>query len=154
MLKVWFGYRKDGMSNPDAYFNNTYDEEWLDDELVRRMVEGVDKSMVLSRHCIESPALGQIPPERLSGGVKALILMLKAGGELREDGLVIDLIACGENCEKWIKEIGSRVDVEVCISGYDLHFSEGIQFLRLNDDKMCDGQDDWIDSCIDFINAE
>lgn len=40
------------------------------------MIKDVDDSDVLSGECIKSPVLGQIPPERLSGGVKTLLLML------------------------------------------------------------------------------
>lgn len=74
MLRVWLGFDWDANRNPDMYFNNTYREEWLDNELVKRMVKDIDRSEVVSRHCINSPVLGQIAPERLSGGVKGLIL--------------------------------------------------------------------------------
>lgn len=40
------------------------------------MIKDVDKSEVVSDECIISPVLGQIPPERLSGGVKTLLLIL------------------------------------------------------------------------------
>lgn len=32
------------------------------------MIKDIDDSEVLSGECINSPVLGQIPPERLSGG--------------------------------------------------------------------------------------
>lgn len=45
---------------------------------VKEMIRAVDKSEVLSSHAIESPVLGIIPTTRLSGGVKALILIYKS----------------------------------------------------------------------------
>ncbi|WP_405755292.1 DUF4869 domain-containing protein [Anaerovibrio slackiae] len=39
------------------------------------MIFDVDKSKVIGANLIESPVLGPIPPERLSGGVKTLLLM-------------------------------------------------------------------------------
>ena len=51
----------------------------------------VDGSKVISANAIESPVLGVIAPERLSGGVKALILMYK------EPNLIINASACGDN---------------------------------------------------------
>ncbi len=63
--------------SPDTYFKYNYEEEWFEDELVKEMVLDVDSSSVISAHAIDSPVLGVIAPERLSGGVKALIIMYK-----------------------------------------------------------------------------
>lgn len=41
------------------------------------MILRIDKSKVLSAQAVDSPALGIIPVEKLSGGVKTLILMYK-----------------------------------------------------------------------------
>lgn len=73
MLEIYFGYDEDAILSIDTYFNNVYDEDWFDDVLVKAMVRDVYGSEVLDKYCIQSPVLGQIPPERLSGGVKALI---------------------------------------------------------------------------------
>ena len=61
--------------SPDTYFKYNYEDEWFEDELVKKMVRDVDGSTVLSAHSIDSPILGIIAPERLSGGVKALMIM-------------------------------------------------------------------------------
>lgn len=58
--------------NPDAYFDNTYLDEWIIDKTTVDMVRDVDKSEVVGAGIIESPFLGPIPPVRLSGGVKEL----------------------------------------------------------------------------------
>ena len=100
MLNIYFGYDTEAILSIDKYFNNTYDEDWLDDPFVKEMVLDVDRSEVLDKYCIQSPVLGQIPPEKLSGGVKALICMYKL------DDFYVDLIVCGKNCEKWISETG------------------------------------------------
>lgn len=68
------------------------------------MVRAVDKLEVLSSHAIESPVLGIIPTTRLSGGVKALILIYK------KPELWIDCTACGENCAEWILRIAEKQD--------------------------------------------
>lgn len=105
MLNISFEMKPETIWNVDAYFNFNYLEEWFEDDLVKKMIEDVDKSKVLSPNCIESPVLGQIPPTSLSGGVKALILMLK------EPELEIWATACGDNCAKWILEIGKQQDI-------------------------------------------
>ena len=138
MLNVWFGYREDAILSIDSYFNNTFEDKWLSDDLVKRMIEDIDGSKVLSEYCIQSPVLGQIPPERLSGGVKALICMYK------DEECFLDLIVCGENCEHWIKEIGSKVDVKVSVSGYDLLFKDGIVCKCMNDGDIVRNHKDWV----------
>lgn len=72
--------------------------------LLLRRWWAVDKLEVLSSHAIESPVLGIIPTTRLSGGVKALILIYK------KPELWIDCTACGENCAEWILRIAEKQD--------------------------------------------
>lgn len=97
------------ISNVQDYFNNVYEDEWFDDELVKQMVLDVDKSEVQSANCVFSPVLGTIPITKLSGGVKALILMYK-----RPD-LIIWATACGDNCAKWIIELSKRMDIRIVL---------------------------------------
>lgn len=118
MLNIFFGYDEDAVLSVDTYFNNTYDETWLDDPFVREIIRTVDHSEVQDRQCIMSEVLGQIPPERLSGGAKALILMYE------EDDFYTDLIVCGANCEKLILDIGEQKDISCSLSGYDISFKE------------------------------
>lgn len=109
MLKVIFGEISDDVIfNVDSYFDVAYEPEWFEDPLVKEMVLDVDKSEVLSPYCIQSPVLGQISPTRLSGGVKALILMLKM------PELIVYGTSCGDNCAKWIAQIAELQDITVC----------------------------------------
>ena len=103
--------------SPDTYFKYNFEEEWFEDELVKEMVQDVDGSAVISAHAIDSPVLGLIAPERLSGGVKALIIMYK------EPELIVNASACGDNCAKWILEIGKRQDLTIRL-GYEMEFAE------------------------------
>lgn len=117
MLSIHFGYDANAVLSVDTYFNNTYDDAWLDDPFVKKIIRTVDDSEVQGRQCIVSPVLGQIPPERLSGGVKALILLYE------EDDFYTDLIVCGSNCEDLILDIAERKDIFCCLSGYDISFN-------------------------------
>jgi hypothetical protein len=149
MLEVYFGFDKECIRDIDLYFDNVYDDAWFDDELVKEMIEDVDKSKVVSRQCIESPILGQIPPERLSGGVKALICMYK------EPESYIDLIVCGSNCEKWISRISELTDFRVGMSGYDLTFDNlGIKAHCLNDGSMILNSKDWTLKMCKYVGEE
>lgn len=85
---------------------------------VKDMIKDIDNSIVLSNQCIQSPVLGQIPPERLSSGVKTCIMLYKL------DDFSPDLVVCGENCESWLSKIFRVKDCKVSMSGYDLTFRE------------------------------
>lgn len=147
MLKVRFGFDVNCIRDIDLYFDNVYDESWLEDSLVRKMILNVDKSEVIANQLIVSPVLGQIPPERLSGGVKALICMLKTDA-------YIDLIVCGPNCEDYILEIASQKELIVGMSGYDLTFSKkNIQALCLNDNFIIRNSREWILKMEEFVEA-
>ncbi len=64
--------------SPDTYFKYNYEDELFEDDFVKMMVQDVDGSTVVSAHSIDSPVLGIIAPERLSGGVKPLLLCIKS----------------------------------------------------------------------------
>ena len=131
MLAIYFGYDEDAILSVDTFFNNTYEDEWMDDPFVQRMIKAVDASDVESQHCIMSPVLGQIPPERLSGGVKALICLYML------DDFYTDLIVCGGNCEPFVPEIARQKDIKCSLSGYDILFQGLQQPVRcLNDGSI------------------
>ena len=75
MLKVYFGEMEGVLHNVETYFKNQMDYSWLEDEQAKHIIEDVDQSVVESPQCISSRVLGQIPPTRLSGGTKALLLI-------------------------------------------------------------------------------
>ena len=72
MLTIIYGDVENSIYNTSIYFKNTYEPEWIESELAKKIIKDVDDSDVLSGECINSPVLGQIPPERLSGGVKKI----------------------------------------------------------------------------------
>ncbi len=107
MLTIIFGDEPKSIYNTNVYFKNTYEPEWIKSKLARKMIKDIDDSEVLSGECIKSPVLGQIPPERLSGGVKTLLLMLN------EPDRIFNASTCGDNCAKWILEIGKQKDLTI-----------------------------------------
>ena len=107
MLTIIYGDAENSIYNTSVYFKNTYEPEWIESELAKKMIKDVDDSDVLSGECINSPVLGQIPPERLSGGVKTLLLVLN------EPDKIFNASTCGDNCAKWILEIGKQKDLTI-----------------------------------------
>lgn len=130
--------------SPDTYFKYNYEDEWFEDELVKEMVLDVDSSVVESAHAISSPILGVIAPERLSGGVKALIIMYK------EPELIVNASACGNNCAKWILEIGKRQDITVRL-GYEMEFKEPFDICIKNSGHVIHN---YVDFLMEFQEVE
>lgn len=148
MLSIFFGYDETAILSVDTYFNNVYEEEWLDDAFVRRMVMDVDGSEVVSSQCIVSPVLGQIPPERLSGGVKALICLYAM------DDFYPDLIVCGENCEPFILEIAEQKNIRCALSGYDISFETMREpILCLNDGTLMEDRRAFTEKMLKLVGA-
>ncbi|WP_455720504.1 DUF4869 domain-containing protein [Agathobacter sp.] len=107
MLTIIYGDTKDSIYNTNVYFKNTYEAEWIESDLAKKMIKDVDDSDVLGGECIQSPVLGQIPPERLSGGVKTLLLILNKPDK------IFNASTCGDNCAKWILEIAKTQDITI-----------------------------------------
>lgn len=119
MLQIFFGdYKGDNyIFNPDVYFDNVYEDEWMNDDLTKEMVQDVDGSRVIGPHLVDSPFLGPMSPDRLSGGVKTLILIA------HDDQHVFNASACGDNCASWILRIASEKDVLVRL-GHIMYFGK------------------------------
>ena len=129
MLKIYYGDLESDnyIFNPDVFFNNSYEDEWITDPLSVEMIKDVDKSNVIGPKVIDSPFLGSIPVERLSGGVKTLILMNK------DTEHIFNASACGDNCAKWILNIGKKKDLTIRL-GYLMNFGNedfDIEILNL-----------------------
>ncbi len=106
MLTIHLGEWENVQYGP-SWFKYNYKPEWLKDEFVQEMILGVDNSKYIDGLVIDSPILGPIPPERLSGGVKTLIMIYE------KPELVFDATSCGENCAPWLLEICNKKDVTV-----------------------------------------
>lgn len=107
MLKVIFGDVEDAIYNTSIYFDNTYEEEWITSDLSKRIIADIDESEVIGSECINSPILGPITPTKLSGGTKTLILINN------ETDKIFNASTCGDNCAKWLLEIGQEKDITV-----------------------------------------
>lgn len=128
--------------NPEVYFNNIYDDEWLDDSMVQEMIFQIDKSKVLSHQTVESPALGTIPVEKLSGGVKTLILMYK------KPDMIYNASYCGDNCAEWILKISKSVDLTIRL-GYLMDFKGTFNIEILNTGKTVRNSKEFIEAYIE-----
>jgi hypothetical protein len=129
MLSVYYGDMPEAIYNPVVFFKNTYEDDWITDDLSREMILDVDRSRVVGPHVIESPVLGGISPRELSGGVKTLISIYKVPER------VFNASACGDNCAKWLLKIGDMEDVTINLR-HLMDFGEGTFSIKiLNTDQ-------------------
>lgn len=125
MLNVIYGNTEDYVFNTNMYFDNTYEDSWITSDLSRQIIKDIDKSEVKSSNCIESPYLGQIPPERLSGGTKTLLLILND-----KTGNLFNASTCGDNCAKWLLQIAKDRDITIVLL-HNMDFGDNFE-LRIN----------------------
>ncbi len=125
------------MNDAPAYFDNVYEDEWLEDDLVKEMIRDVDHSEVLTPHIIESPVLGAITPRELSGGVKVLILMLK------DDSFIYNMSNCGNNCAKWVLKIAEKKDLTVFLR-HIMRFEGEFEIQIMNTGRIVHNRSEYV----------
>ncbi len=138
MLSIFFGDMPEAIYNPVRFFKNSYTDDWITDELSKKMIRDVDKSEVLGARVIDSPVLGGISPRELSGGVKTLIDIYK------QPDKVFNASACGDNCARWLLEIGDMMDVTINLR-HIMDFGKGEFLVKvLNTDQIVHNMDELI----------
>ncbi len=145
MLKIFFGEMDNVLHNVDTYFNNQYQYSWLEDDFVKALIKDVDKSVVESPECIMSPVLRQIPPTRISGGAKAVILMKYVPER------VINASNCGDNCAKWILKLGNERDIIINLNHIMEFDDNGFEIEILNNHSVVRNMSELVDTAVDFL---
>ena len=102
MLNIYFGDMPEAVYNTSVYFNYTYEDEWLTSDFAKEVIKKIDKSDVKGPHAVESPVLGVISPEKLSGGTKTLLLMAN------DPEKVFNASTCGDNCAPFILKLAKK----------------------------------------------
>lgn len=146
MLSIYLGQMDDAIYYPPVYFDNQYEDEWITEPLTIEMIKDVDKSEVVSPHLIESPVLGPISVKEISGGVKTLILM--AFDEARK---VFNASACGDNCAKWILEIGKSKDLTINLRHIMNFGKEDFEIKILNTGEMVYNMKQFIETAVEYV---
>lgn len=136
MLNVIVGEQDINDGGINSIFRANYEDEWFEDSFVKRIVMEVDKSEVISANLIISPVLGAISPERISGGSKILIMLLKEP-EIPQWGS-----SCGDNCMDLMLEISKLHDVTVKFSHCPNYFPENAEAKFLDNGEIVSCCDD------------
>lgn len=145
MLHIYFGEMDNANYGPD-WFKVNYDPEWFKDPFVQKIIKDVDKSEYVDGLIINSPVLGPIPPERLSGGAQTLIMIYE------KPELIFDATSCGENCAKLLHEIGMLKDVTVNLN-YLMKFNdvESLEVYIENEKRVVTDMEDYIMTAVKYV---
>ena len=145
MLRICFGELKEALYGP-TWFTYCHDLSWFQDERIQEMVREIDKTEYLGGSVFNSPVLGMIPPEKLSGGVKTLIVIDKMPDK------VFDATNCGENCAPMLLEIGRRTDVTVNLRAFlPLKSEDSFEIEIVNTGSIVTNEQDYALAALDCL---
>lgn len=133
MIEVRVGPMEPYDGSINVIFHGNYVDEWFDDPFVKELVMEIDESEVISPYLIISPVLGPISYERLSGGVKVLIMLYKMP-EMEQWAS-----SCGDNCLPAMSRIGKMHDVRVKFSHCPDRFPDDFQVRFVDNGEIATG---------------
>ena len=65
MLNIFYVDMKDAVYNTAAYFKYDYEDNWITDPFVKKMIKDVDQSIVMPSRVINTTVIGKIPPSEI-----------------------------------------------------------------------------------------
>ena len=142
MLHVFYGDMPEAIFNTAVFFKNSYDDEWIVDEFSKQMIADVDSSTVLGTGVIDSPVLGKIAPERLSGGVMLVKFMPER---------VFNASTCGNNCAKWLLKIAENEDRTINLRNIMDFGKDEFAIHIINDDKIVHSMKELVPIVIKYV---
>ena len=151
MLNIYYGEldKENYVFDPDTFFDNTYEDEWITDDFAKKVIKDVDHSEVIDANSIKSPVFGYISPLQLSGGVKALILMKHFPGK------VFNASNCGDNCARWILSLGEEKDFTINLY-HVMNFGNGPYNIRILNDPhaIAHNKQEFLDAGVKYLREE
>lgn len=140
MLNLYFGKLKGALLSGNGYFDSWVDESCIETDFGKRVIKEVDGGDVYDRNLIISKVLGGIPPERLSGGTKSLLILMNTDK-------IVHLCAMGDNCLPFLADIAKVKDITVCTDYYRPIFKDSTldKVHILNDDSIVYNDDEYFE---------
>ena len=145
MLKVYFGTLNDALSSGNGYFDNWIDEDCIETDFGKKIIKEIDGGDVYDKNLIVSKVLGGIPPERLSGGTKALFVLMFSNK-------VVKLSAMGDNCLPYLYDISLVKNITVCTDSYRPIFdNSGLSDVYvINSNKIVHSKSEFFNEFVDW----
>ena len=128
MLNIFYGDMKEAVYNTAGYFKYDYEDEWIVDPFVKKMILDVDKSTVMDSGVIDSPVSGKIPPVK-----------------------VFNASTCGDNCAKWLLEIAKEEDRTINLRHLMNFGKKPFKIRILNTDQIVHSMEELVPIAGEFV---
>lgn len=98
----------------DGFFDGYFEDHWIDDYWAPKVLQEIDKSKFIAPKVVDSPMLGPISHERISGGSKLLIMMNNI------QNIVYEGDNLGDNCWPLFLELSKQKDFMISLSYFPI----------------------------------
>ena len=145
MLKIIYGreHNEHVIKATSNYFNQHYKEGWFLDDFIKQIMYDID-SITVENKKLYNKIGDEISPKNLSSGVKVLILIYFNTSK------IFDISACGDNCAKWLIELGKRREATINLS-HIMPFNGTFKMEVVNNHKLIHNNQEFLDAILPYI---
>jgi hypothetical protein len=153
MLHLHFGKVEGEIRGLSTAFDIEFDESWIDNPTSKRLIKAIDKSDVIQGCVIKSPILGIMPPQWLSGTVKALMLLVYSKHTVENEYYCGEFF--GDNALPYMLEIARTKDIYVSLN-HNFKFPKDMtdDIFVENDQKVYHGYKGYTTAYTNWICGE
>ena len=145
MLNIFFGDMENVIFNTSVFFDNTYQDSWFQDDFTKRVIKDIDKGEILGPNCVTTKILGPIPPTKIAGGTKTILLMKF------DNDHIFNASTCGDNCAKWILKIAKDKDLTINLR-HIMNFGKNDFTAKiLNSGKIITTQKEYVEQAVMYL---
>lgn len=133
----------------DVMFDYHFKDSWMENEFAHRVVEEIDESKVIAPKIIESPVLGTIIHEWISGGAKQLIMMNS------EPNVVYAGNNLGDNCWPLLLELSLNKDIAIDLTYFpEFDWTDNIPVHIINTNCIVNNFRDFLNAHLEIADKE
>ena len=145
MLNIFFGDMENVIFNTSVFFDNTYQDSWFQDDFTKRVIKDIDKGEILGPNCVITKILGPIPPTKIAGGTKTILLMKF------DNNHIFNASTCGDNCAKWILKIAKDKDLTINLRHIMNFGKKDFSAKILNSGKIITTQKEYVEQAVMYL---
>ena len=145
MLNIFFGDMENVIFNTSVFFDNTYQDSWFQDDFTKRVIKDIDKGEILGPNCVTTKTLGPIPPTKIAGGTKTILLMKF------DNDHIFNASTCGDNCAKWILKIAKDKDLTINLRHIMNFGKKDFSAKILNSGKIITTQKEYVEQAVMYL---
>ena len=145
MLNIFFGDMENVIFNTSVFFDNTYQDSWFQDDFTKRVIKDIAKGEILGPNCVTTKILGPIPPTKIAGGTKTILLMKF------DNDHIFNASTCGDNCAKRILKIAKDKDLTINLRHIMNFGKKDFSAKILNSGKIITTQKEYVEQAVMYL---